>query len=490
MKLKAGLPPTVFRPPRGYGLDAIPDTGVNELQHATFHTLDEIKNAGSLAYRPGHIFLGRIDDRMIGVRDNRHIVTVAGSRSGKSACLLVPNLRLYPGSALVIDPKGELATQTARHRAEQLGQRVVILDPFSIVKGEAAQYAAGHDPLAELDIFSDDLIDDAAVMAEALVIPSGNDEHWGMAARNLLTALILFSRLGERSLVDVREVLSGDPAQLWDAMLAFEASGEEPPIVQAAIEIIRLQGLSFASKNEKEAASIISAGVEQLAFLQSPAMRPFFARHALSLDALKADGDGQAVTVYLVLPAGRIGTHNRWLRLMVTLALLQFERSTAKPTFPVLMILEEFAALGHLRPVEQAAGFIAGAHVRLWSVLQDLTQLKTHYKDGWETFLGNAGIVQAFSVSDLTTCEYLSKRLGETTVETTRKEAVGTSQFRGGDTGERREFRTVPLLTPSEIDKEFARISEDGEARGGPSLVLIPGARPFVVDRVFWGELE
>ena len=93
------------------------------------------------------------------------------------------------------------------------------------------------------------------------------------------------------------------------------------------------------------------------------------------------------------------------------------------------------------------------------------------------------------SVSDVTTCEYLSKRMGETTVETTRKESVGTIQFRGGDNGERREFRTVPLLTPSEIEIEFARISENGEARGGPSLVLLPGARPFVVDRVYWEEL-
>jgi type IV secretion system protein VirD4 len=185
-----------------------------------------------------------------------------------------------------------------------------------------------------------------------------------------------------------------------------------------------------------------------------------------------------------------MATHSRWLRIMITLALGHCERIDAKAEHPILMILEEFAALGYLRPVEQAAGFIAGAGVRIWSVLQDINQLKQHYKDGWETFIGNAGIVQAFSVSDLTTCKYLSEKLGDTTVETTRKEAVGTNQFRGGDTGERREFRTLPLLTPSEIAIEFARISVEGEARGGLSLVLMAGYRPFVVDRVFWGDIE
>lgn len=488
MKLIPNLPDTVFKPPRGYGLDALPNTGRQALQGATFHTLDELKQASDLVYRPGDIFLGRIDDRMIGVRDNRHIMTIAGSRSGKSACLLIPNLRLYPGSALVIDPKGELAETTASHRAEKLGHRVVVLDPFEVANVDP-KYRGHHDPLSELDELSGDFIDDAAVLAEALVVDSGGDEHWTIAARNLLVGLILFARIGERSLADVRQLLTGDPAALWESMANFY-DPEYAEEVQEAFELVRATGASMRFKSDREGPAIVSSALEQLGFLRSPAMRRLMSRQDVSLTSLKRSDDGRPVTIYLVLPSGRMGTHSRWLRALVTQALMHFERLPGTPEHPIVMVLEEFAALGHLGPVERAAGFIAGAGVRLWCVLQDLAQLQTHYDKGWETFLGNAGVLQAFSVSDLTTTEYLSKRMGETTIETTRREQVGTEQFREGDAGERREFRTLPLLTPSEIAIEFARISENGEARGGLSLVLMPEYRPFVVDRVFWGELS
>ena len=83
---------------------------------------------------------------------------------------------------------------------------------------------------------------------------------------------------------------------------------------------------------------------------------------------------------------------------------------------PVLFLLEEFASLGHMEVIEHAAGYAAGFGVKLWMIVQDIPQLKRHYKEGWETFLGNAGLVQAFANSDETTLAFLSKKLGETEV--------------------------------------------------------------------------
>ena len=84
---------------------------------------------------------------------------------------------------------------------------------------------------------------------------------------------------------------------------------------------------------------------------------------------------------------------------------------------PVLFVLDEFASLGHMRQIEDAAGQIAGYGVKLWPILQDLGQLKSLYKDRWETFMGNAGVLQFFGNNDLTTLEWISKRLGTTTIE-------------------------------------------------------------------------
>jgi type IV secretion system protein VirD4 len=488
---------TEFVPPRGADAQALPSTGKQSLPSAHFQPIGHVKRNPVYRYGGSRLFLGRIDDNAVGLADNRHIVTIGGSRSGKSACALIPNLLLYPGSALVLDPKGELAEATAEHRRAVLNQRVVVLDPFEITKGDAATLRAKHDPLREIDIqrldgTDPDLIDDAAILAEALVIETGGDAHWTMAARNLIVALLLFARLGNESMTRLHEALSGDPKPLWHAMAVFGAALDEtaPSVVRDACALIRAQGDSFLHKSDREAPIIVSSALEQLSFLRSPKMKSFLDGQGVDLSDLIAGPNDQPVTIYLVLPAGRMGTHNRWLRAIVTLALNHFERSPAPPAIPILLILEEFAALEHLRPIERAAGFIAGAGVRLWIVLQDLTQLQRHYKEGWETFIGNAGIIQAFSLSDLTTCKYLSERLGETTLEVTNKEPQSISQIASGVPPARREFRTTHLLTPAEIALTFARRSVDGRAAGGLALVITPEDRPFVVERVHWTELK
>ena len=87
---------------------------------------------------PDALLLG--EDRQGGViccDDDRHLVTVAGSRSGKGVSAILPNLAKYRGSVLVLDPKGENASLTAERRGKGrgvpdggLGQEVYVLDPF------------------------------------------------------------------------------------------------------------------------------------------------------------------------------------------------------------------------------------------------------------------------------------------------------------------------------------------------------------------------
>ncbi len=108
-----------------------------------------------------------------------------------------------------------------------------------------------------------------------------------------------------------------------------------------------------------------------------------------------------------------MGTCSRWLRLFINLTLEAMERHAQKPKHPVLLCLDEFPILGHLRQIEDAAGQIAGFGVKLMICLQDLTQIKSLYQDRWETFIGNAGAVVCFGNSDPTTLEFVSRRLGK-----------------------------------------------------------------------------
>ena len=156
----------------------------------------------------GGLVLGYRDGRGIGTLDNRHVLTVAGSRGGKGVSLIVPNLLLYDGSVLAIDPKGELARITARARREK-GQKVVVLDPF----GESGITPKGRfNPLDELDAEHPNVKDDAALIADALIIGNDRDPHWTDSARILIKALILFTLTlpeSDRHLITVWRLLAG-----------------------------------------------------------------------------------------------------------------------------------------------------------------------------------------------------------------------------------------------------------------------------------------
>jgi type IV secretion system protein VirD4 len=120
----------------------------------------------------------------------------------------------------------------------------------------------------------------------------------------------------------------------------------------------------------------------------------------------------RSTTLYLVLPPQYLDVHGRFLRLFVNLALVAVGQGR-KPRHAILFVLDEFYALGRLQSVAKAAGLLAGFGVKLWPIVQNLSQLQELYPDNWETFLGNAGMWQVFAVNDQTTARYMSERLGE-----------------------------------------------------------------------------
>ena len=136
-------------------------------------------------WREGYIWLGRDGDgNAVGHGDDRHILTVAGSRSGKGRSCIIPNLLMWPGSCVVIDPKGENASVTAAHRAARAGHRVVVIDPRGCATVEDG-LRAGFNPLDLIDAADDEAIDLAAAIGDAIMVGSGDgkDVHWTESAR-------------------------------------------------------------------------------------------------------------------------------------------------------------------------------------------------------------------------------------------------------------------------------------------------------------------
>jgi type IV secretion system protein VirD4 len=212
-------------------------------------------------------------------------------------------------------------------------------------------------------------------------------------------------------------------------------------------------------------------------------MREILTGHDFNLADLKRDPDG--ISIYLCFPATRTEICNRWLRLFINQLLNAMEREKAKPAAPMLVCLDEFPVLGYMRTLESAAGQIASYDVKLWVVLQDWSQGKALYGDRWETFTGNAGILQFFGNNDLATTEYISKRLGKTQVETERLGEVERKQQELGLSGKTSSVELHDLLTPEEISRQFARSD-----RLKRQLVLWAGYHPMILQRVEYFDRE
>lgn len=483
--------------PRGMSSKYLKDQTIPQ---ARWQKPDVIAAHEALAYDPenpdGKILLGAIGEKLIGVKDNRHIQTIAGNRSGKSVTVIA-NMLFYNGSVMGIDPKGELASTTALRRFE-IGQDIRIVDPFERVKGKAAKFRARYNPLMTLSLESETVIEDAMQIIDALIVTTGDehDPHWNESAGQALLGFLLYARFGsdvpekDRNLVTVRRLVKTARRKerideetigyalprrivegikhLWD--------GPYEDIAEAIDGSVR----GLYEKSHDEMASVLSTMNRHTAFLDFRSMRKFFSGHDFDLRDLKRG----KMTVYLCLPANRMTSCNRMLRICVNQLIDAMEAEDTVPDAPVLAILDEFPVLGRMKALEDAAGQIASFHLKVWTVLQDWSQGKAIYDRRWESFAANCGVSQWFCNIDLTSTEYVSKRLGKTPVLSTRQGEASREQLEKGLSGRSQSRQLYDLLTPDEVARTFAR--SDPLKR---QLIMLAGLHPMILQRVeYWNK--
>ena len=456
-------------------------------------------NRGPLReHRSGDLLLGHeADGTPVGLPDDRHVLLVGGTRGGKGTTVLVPNIIFYPGSMVVLDPKGENAVVGARARGggsrycQGRGQRVLLLDPFHAATTPEDSFAdlrTGYNPLDLVHPDRPESIDDAARIADALVVTDGSkDPYWEESARGFIKAVILHVAShkdyeGRRNLVTVRALLmEGDAARASLAAMSgggtSEASGLS--LLFAAMKrnpafngVVAQAGAMFG--NLEASAARTMANIAQIActnteFIESPGMQTCLTRSGFALHELKTDAKG--LSLFICLPQAFMETHYRWLRMIITLLTGEMERHRQKPAtgHPVLMVLDEFPALKRMRVIENAAAQIAGFGVRMVLAVQTLAQLKDVYKDNWETLVANAGVKMFFANDDQFTREYASKLIGEQEIVRTVRtvsETTGTSKSRADGRSEAHSLTESFSFTSSAGTNGGSRGSTQGKSFG------------------------
>jgi type IV secretion system protein VirD4 len=426
---------------------------------ARWATRREVKAAGLLG--PDGVLLGRLGRDYLRHDGPEHVLCFAPTRSGKGVGLVVPTLLTWPGSCIVHDIKGENWGLTAGWRA-RFG-RVLLFDPTN-----AASHA--YNPLLEVRRGPWE-VRDVQNIADILVDPEGALEkrnHWEKTSHALLVGAILHVLYAEadKTLAGVANFLS-DPkrpiATTLTAMMTTAHLGDRPhPVIASAAR-------ELLNKSENERSGVLSTAMSFLGLYRDPVVAAVTARCDWRIADL-VEG-ARPASLYLVVPPSDISRTKPLVRLILNQVGRRLTEDLESRTrrHRLLLMLDEFPALGRLDFFESALAFMAGYGLKSFLIAQSLNQIEKAYGPN-NAILDNCHVRVAFSTNDERTAKRVSDTLGTATELRDARNYAGhrLSPWLGHLMVSRQETAR-PLLTPGEVMQLPA----------SDELVLVSGIHPI-----------
>ena len=372
---------------------------------ARWATPEEVKAGGMLGDHG--VVLGRFGQHYLRHDGPEHVLCFAPTRSGKGVGLVVPTLLTWPGSCIVHDIKGENWSLTAGFRA-RVG-KVLLFDPTNIGSSR-------YNPLLEVRRGEWE-VRDVQNVADVLVDPEGSLEkrnHWEKTSHALLVGAILHVLYAEKdkTLAGVASFLS-DPRRPIESTLRammttrhLGANGVHPVVASAARELL--------NKADNERSGVLSTAMSFLGLYRDPVVAEVTGASDWRIADL-VDGDRPA-SLYLVVPPSDISRTKPLVRLILN----QIGRRLTEELTPearrhrVLLMLDEFPALGRLDFFESALAFMAGYGIKGFLIAQSLNQIEKAYGAN-NAILDNCHVRVSFATNDERTAKRVSDALGTAT---------------------------------------------------------------------------
>jgi type IV secretion system protein VirD4 len=427
---------------------------------ARWATASEIRAAGLTA--PDGVVLGKFKRGYLRHDGPEHVLCFAPTRSGKGVGLVVPTLLTWPGSCIVHDIKGENWTLTSGFRSRH--GRVLLFDPTNAK-------SSAYNPLLEVRRGEWE-VRDVQNVADVLVDPEGSLErrnHWEKTSHALLVGAILHVLYAEpdKTLAGVAGFLS-DPKRPIEVTLRammttahLGEAGPHPVIASAARELL--------NKSENERSGVLSTAMSFLGLYRDPVVAKVTHHCDWRIRDL-VEGDRPA-TLYLVVPPSDISRTKPLVRLILNQIgrrLTEDLQATGR-RHRLLLMLDEFPALGRLDFFESALAFMAGYGLKSFLIAQSLNQIEKAYGPN-HAILDNCHVRVSFATNDERTAKRVSDALGTATEIRAMKNYAGhrLSPWLGHLMVSRQETAR-PLLTPGEVM----------QLPVGDELVLVSGCLPI-----------
>jgi type IV secretion system protein VirD4 len=411
---------------------------------ARWASLREVESAELL--QPAGVFLGRLGEHYLRHDGPEHVMAFAPTRSGKGVGLVVPTLLTWPGSAVIHDIKGENWQLTAGWRMRF--SHCLLFNPTDV-------RSAAYNPLLEVRQGVHE-VRDVQNIADILVDPEGALErrnHWEKTSHALLVGAILHVLYAEpdKTLRGVANFLS-DPARAFETTLhammttPHVAGYPHPVVASAAREVL--------NKSDNERSGVLSTAMSFLGLYRDPTVAAVTSHCDWRIaDLLDSE---HPVSLYLVVPPSDISRTKPLIRLLLNQIGRRLTESLdgsdgIARRHPLLLMLDEFPALGRLDFFESALAFMAGYGLRAFLIAQSLNQIDKAYGAN-HAILDNCHVRIAFATNDERTAKRISDALGMATELRAQRNYAGhrLAPWLGHLMVSRQESAR-PLLTPGEV---------------------------------------
>ncbi|MDP3674276.1 MAG: conjugal transfer protein TraG [Novosphingobium sp.] len=413
------------------------------------------------------VVLGKFNNSYLRHDGPEHVLCFAPTRSGKGVGLVVPTLLTWPESTIVHDIKGENWKLTAGFRSGF--SRVLLFDPTNMA-------SAAYNPLLEVRRGNLE-VRDVQNIADVLVDPEGSLEkrnHWEKTGHALLVGAILHVLYAERgkTLAGVAAFLSNPNRSIEATLKAMIVAphlgdaGPHPVIADIAGDLLK--------KSENERSGVFSTATSFLTLYRDPVVASVTSRSDWRIADLVAAK--RPVSLYLVVPPSDISRTKPLIRLMLNQIgrRLTEELEVKQGRHCLLLMLDEFPALGRLDFFEGALAFMAGYGLKSFLIAQSLNQIERAY-GSQNSILDNCHVRVAFATNDERTAKRVSESLGTATEQRSMKNYAGhrLSPWLGHLMVSRSET-SRPLLTQGEV----LQLPDTDE------IVMLSGAPPIRAKKV------
>ena len=400
-------------------------------------------------------------------KHNTNVLVVGGSGTGKTRTYAVPNVLEAGCSMVITDPKGEILRKTGGF-LKRAGYEVRV---FDLLNPDASfcynPFRYVRDDKEVLQLITNLIQNTTPPHAQS------SDPFWEKSETALLQALMLYllheAPPEEQNFGMVMELLGSAQVKEKDENfespldILFERLAMRDPESIA----VKQYGIYKQAAGKTAKSILVSVGVRLAAF-----NLPQIARLTMT-DELHLDDLGERrVALFCCIPDSDKSLNYLvgmvYTQLIQTLFYQADRVHRGRLPVPVHCLMDEFPNISLPKDSFQSAlATMRSRGIFCSIIVQNIVQLKSMYKDSWESLVGLCDEFLYLGGNEQGTHKYVSELIGKETVETTSR---SLSRGRSGSSSTSHQQTARDLMTPDEV-----RLLSNDKA-----LLFVRGERPVM----------